>query len=71
MRAETDPSFHFNVADPDPTFHVDVDSDPDSPSAIHQSAANLHDNWSTDPPQPYFKPSRLNCERPRTSMASF
>ncbi len=39
--AEPDHSFHFNVEDPDPTLHFDLDPDPDSASALHQSAANL------------------------------
>jgi hypothetical protein len=35
------PAFHFNVANPNPTIHLNENPDPDSDPAHHQNDGNL------------------------------
>ncbi len=56
--------FSFHMADPDPTFHFNADPDPDpTPRQNNTNLRPLVYRPSTAP--------RLQCERPRPSLAPF
>jgi hypothetical protein len=59
MSSVADPH-HIDV-DPDQPFRFDVDPDP--------TLKQIRDHWHMDLSRLHFKPPRLLCERPRTSMA--